>query len=207
MASLALCACLLGGCAAERETTLLRAARQREVGELRAERHRLQQEMGVLTRTVGEQESALALARRQDIATGAELRTALVSLEYELGRLQRAEQDLAATRARAQQIEVELAPLRALEATLRDQERLQAEAAAKLATLQAEVETASKQAAAQEAELLPRLQALVGKLAALKQLGVTLTAAEAEIGKALAAVLPPTPAAPAPNAGAPEPKK
>lgn len=194
------------GCAAERETTLSRSARMREAAELRAERDRLREEMVVLQRTNAEAQAALSAARRDAVAAGAELRATLAALHYDVGRVQTAEQDLAAARQRRAQIEEELLPLRALEATVRDQERLRAEAAGRSAALAAEIEALAKAATAKEAELRPRLAALQQKLAALQQLGVTLAAAEAAIAEALKVVAPPPAPAVAPVPQAPAKK-
>jgi DNA repair exonuclease SbcCD ATPase subunit len=211
--ALACVAAVLGGCATERETTLSRSARQRELAEQRAERERLARERVVLDRTVGEAQAAADAARQRSILADAEQRTALVALRHDLEQLQRAEQDLAAAKARAAAIEQELAPLRALEATLRDRERLHAETTARLAALQAQVQAGTEQAAKLEAELQPRLVALQAKLATLQQLGATLTTAEAAIATALATLQPPpapaaaTPAAPGSPAPATPAKK
>lgn len=182
---------LLGSCATEREPTMARLAREREVGAVRAERNLLEQERDVLARSNQELAAALLTARADEVRNSAELRAALTALRFEVERLQRAEQDLAAAKVRGEQVERELAGLRALEATLRDRDRLLAEAGAKVTALQAEVAATTAAATAQEAELTPRLRAAAAKLAGLQKLGVTLAGAEAAIAEALAALAPP----------------
>lgn len=181
--------CLLAACEVGHETTLARSARQRQVGAERAERMRLERERELLRLGNAETSAALAAAKLDGVKAAAELRANFVALRAELDRLQRAEQDLAAARARADEIEKQIAPLRALEATVRDQEQLRAATAQRLATLTAEVEAANQGVAAQEAELLPRLQAMQARLLTLQQLRQALD----ETAKALA---PPAPAAP-----------
>jgi chromosome segregation ATPase len=182
-------ACLLGSCETDRENTLMRSARQRQLGEERAERERLERERDLLRLANDETRAELAAARNDGVRVAAELRTNLVALRHELDRLQRAEQDLAAARTRANEIEAQIAPLRALEATARDQQQLQADAQQKLAALSAEVDAANKRVAEQEAELLPRLQAMQQRLQLLQQLRQALD----ETGKAAAPA--PAPAA------------
>lgn len=194
-AGAALC---LAACATERETTLSRSARAREAAELRTERARLEREMDVLRRTASESNAALATARNDSVVAASTLRTVLAALQIDVERLRRAEQDLAAARTRQQQIAQELAPLHELEAAVRDQEQAREALRGRGAALAAEIETLSKEAAAKDAELQPRLQALRQKVAALQQLGVTLASAEAAIAEALKVVAPPpapTPAA------------
>lgn len=191
-------ACLLAACEAGRETTLARSARQRQLGAERAERQRLDRERELLRLTNAEASAELAAARLDGVKMAAELRANLAQLRAELEHLQHSEQDLAAARARVQQIEQELVPLRALEATLRDQEKLHAETAQRVAALTAEAAAASQRVAEQEAELLPRLQVMQARLAALQQVRAALD----EAAK-LVAPPPPAPAAPA----VAEPKK
>ncbi len=179
---------LLVACEAGRETTLARSARQRQVGAERAEKQRLERERELLRLSNAETAAALAAARTDGVKAAAELRAHLVALRAELDRLQRGEQDLAAARARAAEVEAQIAPLR-------EQEKLHAAAAQRLAALTAEVEAANKRVAEQEAELLPRLQAMQARLLTLQQLRQALD----EAAKALA---PPA----APPAAA-EPKK
>lgn len=157
---------------------------------MRAERQRLQQESELLARTNGELAAAIAQARRESTAASAELRTALVLLQHDVDRLRMAEQDLTVARRRGAEIEQALTPLRALEVALREQEQLRAEATRKIAALQAEAATKEAEVAAVTAELQPRVQALAARLAALKQLGVTLANAEAAIEQALKGVTP-----------------
>lgn len=190
---------LLAACAVERETTIARAARSRQVGALRAEREQQQRELALLQQTAGQTEAEIAAATRRSVVLAADLRTVAAQLQHELGLLQRAEADLAACRNRAAQIEVELQPLRAVEQTLRDQDALRAAAAARLQALQPEVEALQQQVQQREAELLPRLQALQRQLAAQQQLTAAIAAAEAAVQAALAPLLPPAPAA-APSA-------
>jgi DNA repair exonuclease SbcCD ATPase subunit len=194
--ALALVPCLLGACAVERETTIARAARSRQVGAQRAERQRQEQDLALLRQTAGQTEAEITAATRRSVEVAAALRTVAAQLQYELGVLQQAEGDLATARARAQQIEAELQPLRALEQTLRDQEALRSAAAVRLSTLQPEVEALQLQVSQREAELLPRLQALQRQATAQQQLAAVLTAAEKALAEALAPLAPPAPAAP-----------
>lgn len=191
------CLLALAACASDRETTLSRTRRAQELGEMRAERDRLRQELDVLQRTNAENTAKVAQLRRTAVTTASEVRTELAALAWEVGRLQRAENDVAAARTRAQQIEAELQPLLALQATLRERDQLIVEAQGRLTRLQAETAATTAVIAAQEAELQPRLEALKAKLAALERLGVTLAAAEKAIAESLAIVQPKA-AAPAP---------
>jgi DNA repair exonuclease SbcCD ATPase subunit len=192
-----LVAALLAACASERETTLSRSARHREVAGLRAERDRLQREIAIVARTNAETAAALVAARERSVTSASELRTALAALRIELDRQLRGEAELAAARTRQQQIEAELAPLRALEATLREQEAARTAAAARSAALAGELEALASQVAATEAELRPRLAALQQKLAALQQAGVAIAAADAAVAAAAKVLAPPAPVAPA----------
>lgn len=185
---------LLAACAVERETTISRAKRSREVGAQRAERERQQQELALLGQTAGQTEAEIVVATRRSVEVAADLRTVLAQLQYEVGLLQQAEGDLATARTRAQQIEAELGPLRALEQTRRDQEALRAAAAARLAALQPEVEALQLQVTQRETELLPRLQALQRQAAAQQQLASVLAAAEQALAAALAPLQPAAPA-------------
>jgi chromosome segregation ATPase len=192
----ACCLLALAACASDRETTLSRTRRAQELGEMRAERDRLRQELDVLERTNAENTQKVVQVRRSSVTTASEARTELAALAFEVARLQRAEQDVAAARARAQQIEAELQPLRELQTTLRERDQLVAEAQARLARIQAESAATMGVITAHEAELAPRLAAMKTKLATLQQLGVTLAAAEKAIADALEVVQPKPAAAP-----------
>ena len=193
---------LLAACAAERETTIARSARLREVGALQSERQQLAADLQVLRQTAGQTEAEIAAATTQSVRAAARLRVVMAELQRELGLLQRAEADLAVARLRAAAIETELKPLRELENTLREQESLRAVAAARLATLRPEVEALAAQVTALEAELLPKLAALQQKFASQQALAAALAAAEQAVGAAMAPLLPPAAPAAAPVAPA-----
>src|SRR5262245_60789521 len=161
---------LLLGCATDRETTLSRTARGREAGAARAERERQQRELALLRETSAETLAAIAEANAESVRRSAELRAVLDELQHQISVQQRAEQDLDEAKARGVAIEKELQPLRQLEQTLRDQERLRAEASARVASLQAEVETALRAVEQKQAELQPKLAALQQQVESMKQL-------------------------------------
>lgn len=182
-------ALLAAGCAADRETTLSRSARQRQTGQLRAERERLQQERVVLQLQVDEQRGAITAARDESVRTAAELRAVMVALQHDLDRLQRAEQDLAAARARTAAIEQQLA-------AVHEAERRRDELAARLAAVTGEVAAAEQRLASEEPALRARLEALQQRLAAAQQVAAAVAAAEQAIAAALAQLGPaPPPAA------------
>ncbi|MBZ0150931.1 MAG: hypothetical protein K8J09_05310 [Planctomycetes bacterium] len=82
----------------------------------------------VLQQTHADATRQLAAADAQAIDSAAELRAVRADLQFRLQQLVQAEQDLAAAEARAKQIEAQLVPLRALEATLQQQEAQRAAA-------------------------------------------------------------------------------
>lgn len=181
----------LGSCLAERENTLMRAARVREARALQDERDRLVRQVAVLQQTHADATRQLGAADAQAIETAAELRAVRADLQFRLQQLVQAEQDLAAAEARAKQIEAQLVPLRALEATLTQLEAQRAAAQQKLVALQQEVAAAEAAAQQGEAELSPRLQAAKARLAAVQKASTALATAEAALAEALASLAPP----------------
>lgn len=190
-------ALLLGlvGCAAGRETTLMRSSRAREIGALRAERLLQERELAIWEATREESLAATDEARLESVRASSRLRSVRGELRRELGKLVEGERALAAAVARAEEIEAQLKPLRALEQTLKDKDALLTKAQDRVKELAAEVAKATEAAAAQEAQLAQQLAALQARLAALKTAGVTLAEVDAKIAAASKALAPP--AAPA----------
>ena len=196
---------LLWGCATDRETTLSRTARGREAGAARAERERQQRELALLRETSAETLAAIADANAESVRRSSELRAVLADLQHRIGVQQMAEQDLDEAKARAAAIEVELQPLRQLEQTLRDRERLLAEATARAGSLQAELEAATRAVELKQADLQPKLAALQRLIESMSQLEQATAGAKASIGEATKLLSPaPAPTAPAAPEG---PKK
>ena len=102
-----------------------------------------------------------------------------------------AEQDLAAARRRAAEIEKELVPLRALEQTLRDQGKLLTDAQQRVKLLQAEVAAAEQAAVEAAGELQPRLAALRAQLEQAAQFEQAITKARDAMQAAAKALAPP----------------
>ena len=190
---------LLLGCATDRETTLSRTARGRQAGAAKAERERQHHELELLRETSAETLAAIADANAESVRRSSELRAVLAQLQYQIGVQQMAEQDLAAAKVRAAAIELELQPLRQLEQTLRDRERLLAEANARAATLQTELEAATKAAEQKQAELQPKLTALQQRIESMNQLEQAIAGAKASLGEATKVLSPPAPAPEAPK--------
>ncbi|MEO6594259.1 MAG: hypothetical protein ABIP94_05860 [Planctomycetota bacterium] len=185
---------LLAGCVADRENTLSRSVRAREVAAAAAERRQQERELNVLQATNAETLAAIETARAESVRRSAELRAVLADLSHRVSQQQLAEHDLAAARERAREIEQQLQPLRALEQALRERERLRAEALQRVAALQAEVDATAAAAAAKEAELTPRLLALQERLAAAQRLNAAVAAAQAALDAALPKpAVPPAP--------------
>lgn len=182
---------LLAGCVGERQTTLLRSSRAREVGKLRAERERQERELAIWQATRDLSVEEAATARLESVRASSRLRSARAELMRELDKLQRNERELVAAQQRAQEIEQELAPLRALEQTLRDRERLIADAEARIKALAGEVAKATEGVAEQESQLKPRLAALLQRLRDLKAVGAALDEAEAKVAAAAKVLAPP----------------
>lgn len=195
---------LLPGCATDRETTLSRTARGREAGAARAERERQQRELALLRETSAETLAAIADANAESVRRSSELRAVLADLQHRIGVQQMAEQDLDEAKARAAAIEVELQPLRQLEQTLRDRERLLAEATARAVSLQAELEAATRAVEQKQTELQPKLVVLQQLAASMSQLEQATAGAQASISAATKLLAPAAPAAPAAPEG---PKK
>jgi DNA repair exonuclease SbcCD ATPase subunit len=196
---------ILGGCEYDRETSLARHARWRDVDDERLGRTRAQRELEIVRRETDEAIAAIGKAKVTAVERAAELRAVLADLDHQLTLLRAAEQDLVAAKTRATEIEKEMVPLRALETTVKQQQErlivLQEQSAA-LATSVAAAEQALQQ---KQAELQPRLTALQAQLAATHQVASAVQAAEQALGEA-AKVLPPAKPAEAPPAGQP-PKK
>ena len=74
----------LSGCVVDRETTLSRVARAREVQAMRVNRERLANELEVLTQQAGELGHEIAVARVRSVKTAATLRATLAGLNHEL---------------------------------------------------------------------------------------------------------------------------
>jgi chromosome segregation ATPase len=134
---------------------------------------------------------AIAIAKEQCIERSAELHAVLTELDSEIGQLRTAERYLADARSRGEQIERELECLRSLEQTLRDQERLRAEATARVEALQAEVAAAQRDEAQAQQELEPRLQALQLRLSAARAVEQALQTAEQSVAESLQTLTPP----------------
>ncbi len=156
---------LLSACVLERETTLSRAARQRRVQALRAERDRQQREVDILTMREAELLTEIDAVRQRNVLTEARLRAIRADLEHDLGRLVIAEDDLEAAKKRAADIEKELVPLRRLEQTIKEREGLIAAAKKRAELLQAELTTAEAATKKLQAELQPKIDALQKELA------------------------------------------
>lgn len=195
---------LVAGCAVEQDNSVARAARSRQVGALRAEREQLQRELAVLRQTEGEAAQAIVAADGEAVRTDARLRAVRTDLRLKLAQLQQSERDLAEVVARAQQIEVELQPLRALEQQLASREQRQAELAAALVAKDAELAALQAKVDEQQQQLAPRVQALQQQLAKAQQFAAALAQVEQQLAAAVAALVPPPAAAPAaPAAGQP----
>lgn len=188
---------LLAGCAVgERETTLLRSRRAREVGELRAEREQQERDLAVWQATRDELLAKIAAANAESVERASELRVLRAQLLFELDDLHRAEGELEAARRRAEQIEQELAPLRALERTLAESDRRIAEAKQRVKAAGEQLAAVLAECEQQSAALAPKLAAAQQKLAALKAAGVQIAEAEARVAAAAKVLAPP----PAPEA-------
>jgi hypothetical protein len=181
----------LAGCIAESETTLLRASRAREVGEVRAERKQQERELNLWQATRDESTRLMAQARLESVRTSSRLRTVKVQLRRQMDALQALEKELLLAKKRAEDIEQQLVPLRGLEQQMKDQDRLITTAAARIKVRAGEVARATEGAAKQEAQLKPRLDALVARLKELKAAGVLIADVEAKIAAAQKIMAPP----------------
>ena len=198
---------LLAGCVDAPANSVASSARGRAVMAERAERDRLDRELAVLRQTDGQTEAEIRSAKAASVQAAATLRAVQAELGLRLAALQRAEQALQAAQQRGRQTELELAPLRALQAELQQQEQLREAAAARLALGAAAIDGAAAQVAQIEAELLARLTALQQKLAASKQFTDALGGIEKALAEAIQALAPPAappvPVAPAAPAATP----
>ena len=194
---------LAAGCAVEQDNSVARAARSRQVGEVRAERERLQRELAVLRQTEGEAEQAIVAADGEAVRTDARLRAVRTDLRLKLAQLQQSERDLAEAVARARQIEVELQPLRALEQQLASREQRQTELAAALVAKDAELAALQAKVDEQQQQLAPRVQAVQQQLAKAQQFAAALAQVEQQLAAAVAALVPPPAASPAAAPAAP----
>ena len=185
----------LGGCLSDRENTISRTARIREIEGERVIADRVQRELAVLRQIADDGRDSIADAKARSIQVSSELRAVLAQLDHQLVTLRAAEQDLAAAKERAGVIQQELQPLRELEGQLAERQRRQQELAAQLAALEPQVVAAERAVAEKQAELQPKVQALQEQLTALGKLEQAIAAAQAAAG----AVAPPAvpPAAPA----------
>ena len=186
-----LLSCALQGCLAEPETSVSRMAREREVGAARARNEEQQQELARLRQQGSETVRAISAAKAESVRRAAELRAVLAQLDHQVLRLRTAEQDLDKAQVRAAEIERQLEPLRALERSLQDHEQRRAEAAQRVAALQAEIDELTRSAEQEQAKLLPRLQALKQQLAAAREIEAAIAGAQEAVNKALGALAPP----------------
>lgn len=189
----------VASCATDRENTLKRSSRARAVGVLRAERERQERELELWQATREQATKEISAARFDSVRTSSHLRGVRNALLRELQDLAAAERELVDAKKRAAEIEVELAPLRALEQTLVDQQKLIAAAKDRSASLAKEVDKATAEAAKQEAALKPKLEALQKRLAELKAAGVQIAETEAKIAAAQKVLAPPQPQKPEPK--------
>jgi chromosome segregation ATPase len=190
------------GCVTDRETTISRAARQREMDALRIGRDRQIREQEILRYEVGERSAKIAETKAESVQLASQVRALHAGLLTQLGPLQAAEQDLEAAKARAVAIQKELEPLRALEHQLAERDQKLAELRARLVSLDAEVAAAEKAVAEKSAALAPHLQELQQKLAAAQVLEKALADAQAAIAAAAPVLIPPPPPPPPPPAEA-----
>lgn len=188
---------LLAGCLAERENTISRTARMREIQAAQGLRERQRRELDLLRQTTEDAQGQIHAANARAIASAAELRAVLADLEFRIGQLRKAEQDLQVAQQRGAAIEQELAPLRALEQRLADLDTARKVATEHAAVLGKEVEAAEQALGAQQATLEPRLAKLREQLAAVAAASQAITQAEAAVAAAQAALAPPPPAQPA----------
>jgi hypothetical protein len=188
---------LLAGCAYDQETTLARSARLRELQQARSDRRAQEEELARLRQGEAELAAAITAANGAVVRSMAALRSAEVQARLQADAAAAAERTLATALERTLQVERELAPLRRIEALLRDQEGLRAAAESRLQELTAAVAAVQLRVAQQEAELAPRLALLQQQLAAGKQFAAAVAAAEQAIGAALAGIAPPPAPAPA----------
>ena len=182
---------LLVGCATDRETTISRAARQREVDAVKIGRDRQLREMEVLRYEIGESSAKIAEGKAEAVELASRTRAMHASLLPQLGPLRAAEQDRETAKARAAAIQKELEPLRALEQQLAERDARLAEQKARLVALDAEVAAAEKAVAEKAAALAPKLQELQQKLAAVLVLEKALADAQAAIAGAVPVLSPP----------------
>jgi hypothetical protein len=80
-------ASVLPGCASERETTVLRSARARQAGAMRAERDRFEREMAVWEATRDEAIAAIDAAKAESVRRSSELRAVRAELARQITRL------------------------------------------------------------------------------------------------------------------------
>ncbi|MFM1874237.1 MAG: hypothetical protein RL398_3659 [Planctomycetota bacterium] len=196
----------LGGCLPDRENSLLRTARMREIDQERLAAERAQRELQILRQLGDDARSSIADAKARSVAASAELRAVLAQLERELGVLRAGEQDLAAAKQRAAEIEQQLVPLRQMEGQLAGVAEKQQALAAQLAAAEADLQGREKALAERQAQLAPQIAGVQAQLDALAKVDEALKAAQA----AAAALAPPPPAAapaPTPPAAAEPAKK
>ncbi len=181
----------LGGCLSDRENTISRTARMREIEAERVVADRVQRELTILRQLTEDNRDSIAEAKARSIATSSELRAVLAELHHQLGRLQAAEKDLEAARQRAAAIDQELVPLRALEGRITERDQRLQDLAAQLAALDQQVAAAEQQLSARQAELQPKVQALQQQLAAIAKLEQAIAAAMAAASVVSPAAQPP----------------
>jgi septal ring factor EnvC (AmiA/AmiB activator) len=186
----------LAGCAIDRENTLMRSSRARDVGVLRAERLEQERELELWEATLDQANKDIGVARFESVRTSSQLRGVRSALLRELQDLAASEQELLDAKLRAAEIEVELKPLRALELQLVDQQKAIAGAKEKVESLSKEVDKATAEAAKQEAVLQPKLVALQKRLADLKAAGLRIAETEAKIAAAQNVLVKPAPKKP-----------
>lgn len=182
---------LLAGCLADRENTVSRTARMREIQAAQELRERQQREIDLLRQTEADAEARIPAVNVRVTESAYELRAVMADLDHRLDRLRRAEGDLQAAQQRGQEIERQLAPLRALEQQLAELEQARTAATARAEVLGKEVAAAEQLLAQQQATLGPRLDKLKAQLAAVQSASQAIAQAEAAVSAAQAALAPP----------------
>lgn len=186
----------LGGCAIDRENTLMRSSRARAVGVLHAERLEQERELELWESTLDQANKDIGVARLDSVRTSSQLRGVRLALLHELKELAVSEQELLDAKNRAAEIEAELKPLRALELQIADQEKAIAVAKGTVESLSKAVGQAAAEAAKQEAVLKPKLVVLQKRLADLKLAGLRIAETEAKLAAAQSVLAPPAPKKP-----------
>ncbi|MCR9247951.1 MAG: hypothetical protein NXI31_23215 [bacterium] len=188
----------LAGCVLDRETTLSRAARQRQVQALRVERERAERDRDILVQRTAELRREIVVVQRAAVVAESNLRASRADLQHELAKLVAAERDLQAAKDRGKAIEAELKPLRDLERTLRERGALLEAAKQRKTLLEKELGVAQAAAKKATADLQPKIDALKAKVAEAKKVDQAVSAAKAAL-EAGGKLLGPPPKKPAPK--------